>query len=44
MQVSILDSFLSEVLADVDGLRTFLASDDVVAPFNAGIIVTMLSS
>ncbi len=38
-QVSILDGFMSKVLADVDVLRTFSASDDGVAPLNAGIVV-----
>jgi hypothetical protein len=30
---------MSKVLADVDVLRTFSASYDAVAPFNAGIVV-----
>ena len=38
-QMSILDGFMSKVLADVDVLRTFSASNDVVAPLNAGIVI-----
>jgi hypothetical protein len=38
-QMSVLDRFMSKVLADVDVLRTFSASNDVVAPFNACIVV-----
>jgi hypothetical protein len=38
-QVSILDSFMSKMLADVDVLRTFSASNGVVAPLNAGIVI-----
>jgi hypothetical protein len=30
---------MSRVLADVDVLRTFSASDDVVASLNAGIVI-----
>ena len=38
-QVSILDRLVGKVLSDVDVLGTFSASDNVVAPFNAGIVV-----
>ncbi len=38
-QVSILDSFMGKFLANVDVLRTFSASNDVVTPLNAGIVI-----
>ncbi len=38
-QVSILDSFMGEVLPDVDVLSTLWASDNVVAPLNTSVIV-----
>jgi hypothetical protein len=38
-QVSILDGFMSKVLADVHVLCTFSTSHDDVAPLNAGIVI-----
>ena len=37
--MTILDHFMREVLPDVDVLRPFTSSDDVVAPFDAGVVV-----
>jgi hypothetical protein len=41
-QASILDGLMSKVLAHVDALRTFSASDGVAAPLNAGIVVLIM--
>ncbi len=38
-QVSILDRLVGKVLPDVDVLGTLSASENVVAPLNAGIVV-----
>ncbi len=37
--VSILDCFVGEVLADIDVLGKFATADDIVASFNAGVVV-----
>jgi hypothetical protein len=39
--VAILDHLLREVLPDVDVLCTLASPDDVVTPFDAGIVVLM---
>ena len=36
--MTILDHFVREVLPDVDVLRPFTFSDDIVASFNAGVV------
>ncbi len=38
-EVTILDCLVSEVLADVNVLRSFPSSNDVVAPFDARVVV-----
>ncbi len=38
-EVTILDCLVGEVLADVNVLRSFPLSDNVVAPFDARIVV-----
>lgn len=38
-EVTILDCLVGEVLADVNVLRSFPSSNDVVAPFDARVIV-----
>ena len=37
--MTILDRFVGEVLPDVNVLRTLTAADDVVAPFDARVVV-----
>jgi hypothetical protein len=41
-QVTILERFMGEVLPDVDVLGTLSASDDIVAPLNASVVVLIL--
>jgi hypothetical protein len=38
-EVTILDCLVGEVLADVNVLRSFPSSDNVVAPFDARVVV-----
>ena len=38
-KMTILDRLVGEVLADVNVLRTLAAADDVVAPFDARVVV-----
>ncbi len=38
-EVTILDCLVGEVLADVSVLRSFTPSDNVVAPFDARVVV-----
>ena len=38
-EMTVLDRLVGEVLADVNVLRTLAASDDVVAPFDARVVV-----
>ena len=38
-QVTVLDSFMDDVLPDVDVLRTLSASDDVVTPLDGSVVV-----
>ena len=38
-QVAVLDSFMGEVLPDIEVLCTLSASDDVVTPLDASVVV-----
>ena len=37
--MAVLDIFMRKMIADVDMLRTLSSTDDIVAPFNAGIVI-----